>query len=92
MRQVQVGRERQAAVARRRTQDEQMLRLDPRDADIVRAKSLIRAETVAADAAWPPSAAELAAAGVVMIEDLSEFDDLVPHLRPAAQPDPLDDL
>ena len=43
MRQVQVSRGRQAAAARRHTEDEQILPLDPRDADIVRAKRLMRA-------------------------------------------------
>ena len=62
MRQVQVCRARQAAAARHEA-DEQILPLDPRDADIVRAKSLMRAGAVAADHAWAPSAADLAAAG-----------------------------
>jgi hypothetical protein len=61
MRQVQVSRARQAAAARRET-DEQILPLDPRDADIVRAKSLMRAAAVAATTASSPSAADLAAA------------------------------
>ena len=42
MRQVQVSRTRQAAAARRHQDDEQILPLDPRDADIVRAKRLMR--------------------------------------------------
>ena len=63
MRQVQVSRAHQTAAARRQTDDEQILPLDPRDADIVRAKSLMRAGAVAAHDAWAPSAADLAAAG-----------------------------
>ena len=43
MRQVQVSRARQAAAARRPLEDEQILPLDPRDADIVRAKKLLKA-------------------------------------------------
>jgi len=62
MRQVQVSRGRQAAAARRET-DEQNLPLDPPDADIGRAKSLMRAVAVAAHDAWAPSAADLGAAG-----------------------------
>ena len=62
MRQVQESRRRQAAAVRRDT-DEQILPLDPRDADIVRAKSLMRAAAVAAHDAWTPSTADLAAEG-----------------------------
>ena len=43
MRQVQVSKARQTAAARRHTEDDQILPLDPRDADIVRAKRLARA-------------------------------------------------
>ena len=43
MRQVQISKARQTAAARRHTEDDQILPLDPRDADIVRAKRMARA-------------------------------------------------
>jgi hypothetical protein len=50
MQQVQMSK-RHGAAARRRNEDEQILPLDPRDADIVRAKRLIRAARSEANAA-----------------------------------------
>ena len=51
MRQVQANKTYQAAGARRHAESEQILPLDPRDADIVRAKRLMRAASVKARAA-----------------------------------------
>ena len=51
MRQMQTSRGAQAAVARRRSGDDQVLPLDPRDADIVRAKRLLRKARIEAGAA-----------------------------------------
>jgi hypothetical protein len=45
MRQLQISRQQRAARARRRTEADTLLPLDPRDADIVRAKLLQRTAT-----------------------------------------------
>ncbi len=60
MRQLQISRQQRAARARRRTQPDTLLPLDPRDPDIVRAKRLQRQRT-----ASPAGPAERTASGRV---------------------------